>query len=64
MAATFTFNFRFLASSRDYFQTMADGVSIPPVAHFWSLCVEEHFYWVWPGWSCCCRYKPAGFCRC
>ncbi len=47
-AATFTFNFRFLASSRDYFQTMADGVSIPPVAHFWSLCVEEHFYWIWP----------------
>jgi peptidoglycan/LPS O-acetylase OafA/YrhL len=47
-AATFTFNFRFLASSRDYFQTMADGVAIPPVAHFWSLCVEEHFYWIWP----------------
>jgi peptidoglycan/LPS O-acetylase OafA/YrhL len=46
-AANFSFNFQFLASSRDYFQNDA-AASLPPVAHFWSLCVEEHFYWFWP----------------
>lgn len=43
--ANFTFNLRYLAQSRSYFSTLND---VPPVAHFWSLCVEEHFYWVWP----------------
>jgi len=46
-AANFTFNFRFLADSRDYFRTDAAS-AVPPVGHFWSLCVEEHFYWFWP----------------
>ena len=46
-AADFTFNIRYLASSRDYFRGL-DAGAIPPVAHFWSLCVEEHFYWIWP----------------
>ncbi|QDU93385.1 O-acetyltransferase OatA [Lignipirellula cremea] len=45
-AADFTFNWRFLASSRDYFRPDAETSSL--VAHFWSLCVEEHFYWFWP----------------
>ena len=47
-AANFTFNFRFLASPRDYFQVENAASAVPPVAHFWSLCVEEHFYWIWP----------------
>ncbi len=46
--ANFTFNFRFLTSSRDYFCVDPSNSQVPPVAHFWSLCVEEHFYWVWP----------------
>jgi peptidoglycan/LPS O-acetylase OafA/YrhL len=45
-AATFSFNFRSLAEARNYFA--ADAAGSPPVAHVWSLCVEEHFYWVWP----------------
>lgn len=47
-AANFTFNFRFLSGSKDYFSAINDKESLPPVAHFWSLCVEEHFYWIWP----------------
>lgn len=44
-AATYTFNFLYFADTHQYFS--ADAV-IPPIAHVWSLCVEEHFYWVWP----------------
>lgn len=47
-AADFTFNFRFTASNQDYFLAGGGQTETPPVAHFWSLCVEEHFYWVWP----------------
>lgn len=47
-AADFTFNFRFTASNQDYFLAGGGQSETPPVAHFWSLCVEEHFYWVWP----------------
>lgn len=43
-AASYTLNFRYLANAHEYFQT----TSGPPIAHVWSLCVEEHFYWVWP----------------
>lgn len=46
--ANFTFNLRFLASSYNYFCANPMDIETPPVAHFWSLCVEEHFYWVWP----------------
>src|ERR1700759_452505 len=27
---------------------MAGEFDIPYVSHFWTLAVEEHFYWVWP----------------
>lgn len=48
-AATFTFNLHYTTGCREYFQIDAGGGDpIPPVAHVWSLCVEEHFYWVWP----------------
>lgn len=33
-SATYTINF--------------SGLHIPPLYHVWSLCVEEHFYLVWP----------------
>ena len=48
-AATFTFNLHYLTGVREYFHVQAAGTEIvPPVAHVWSLCVEEHFYWFWP----------------
>lgn len=47
-AADFSFNFRYLAGSRDYFRAAGGELAASPVAHFWSLCVEEHFYWIWP----------------
>jgi peptidoglycan/LPS O-acetylase OafA/YrhL len=47
-AATFSFNLNYVTDAREYFHVDAGESSIPPVAHFWSLCVEEHFYWFWP----------------
>jgi peptidoglycan/LPS O-acetylase OafA/YrhL len=47
-AATFTFNLHFLTGAREYFHIDAGRAPVPPVAHVWSLCVEEHYYWLWP----------------
>lgn len=44
-AAGFAFNLFHMSGSEPYF---AVSEKLPPVGHFWSLCVEEHFYWVWP----------------
>lgn len=30
------------------FDTMVNHYWVFPLAHFWSLCIEEHFYLVWP----------------
>ncbi len=30
------------------FDTMKNHYWVFPLAHFWSLCIEEHFYIVWP----------------
>ncbi len=38
-------NWHFIAQSTDYF---APAVDASPVLHFWSLAVEEQFYFVWP----------------
>lgn len=46
LAATFfAGNWRFAAAETDYFQA---GGPISPLQHFWSLGVEEQFYFAWP----------------
>lgn len=42
----FAGNWRFAISGTDYWA--ADG-TISPLQHYWSLGVEEQFYFVWPG---------------
>ncbi|RFA14299.1 hypothetical protein B7R21_06865 [Subtercola boreus] len=44
-ATVFASNWHFAAAGTDYFQ--ADG-PVSPLQHFWSLSVEEQFYFVWP----------------
>jgi peptidoglycan/LPS O-acetylase OafA/YrhL len=44
-AFLFTSNWNFALKGTDYFQQ--DG-AVSPVQHFWSLSVEEQFYFVWP----------------
>jgi peptidoglycan/LPS O-acetylase OafA/YrhL len=41
----FSANWRFATESTNYFQ--ANG-PVSPLQHFWSLAVEEQFYFVWP----------------
>ncbi|TYC98995.1 acyltransferase [Arthrobacter echini] len=44
-AALFGANWRFAAAGTDYFT--ANG-PVSPLQHFWSLSVEEQFYFAWP----------------
>lgn len=44
-AALFSANWRFASAGTDYFQV---GGPVSPLQHFWSLAVEEQFYFVWP----------------
>jgi peptidoglycan/LPS O-acetylase OafA/YrhL len=46
--ATFTFNFLYISGARDYFHVPQINTPAPPVGHLWSICVEEHYYWLWP----------------
>ncbi|NQX11637.1 acyltransferase [Microbacteriaceae bacterium VKM Ac-2855] len=43
--AFFFANWRFAFTGTDYF---SQGTSVSPLQHFWSLSVEEQFYFVWP----------------
>jgi peptidoglycan/LPS O-acetylase OafA/YrhL len=45
VAFVFMSNWWFAANQTDYF---AGGDAVSPVQHFWSLSVEEQFYFVWP----------------
>jgi len=45
LAAVFVANWRFASVGTDYFA--ADG-PVSPLQHFWSLAVEEQFYFIWP----------------
>ena len=44
-AALFAANFRFEFTGADYFQR---GQPPSPLQHYWSLSIEEQFYFVWP----------------
>jgi peptidoglycan/LPS O-acetylase OafA/YrhL len=44
-SALFASNVRFIQQGTDYF---AAGLATSPLQHFWSLAVEEQFYFVWP----------------
>ncbi len=44
-AFLYSANWFFIRRSADYFAT---DVNTNPVIHFWSLAVEEQFYFVWP----------------
>lgn len=44
-AAFFGANWRMLATNVDYF---SEGLPPSPLQHYWSLSIEEQFYFVWP----------------
>lgn len=44
-AALFSANFRLISTSSDYFMS---GIDPSLITHFWSLAVEEQFYFVYP----------------
>ena len=44
-AAAYVVNWRLAARAVDY---LAEGTGQSPVLHFWSLAIEEQFYFVWP----------------
>jgi peptidoglycan/LPS O-acetylase OafA/YrhL len=45
-AFIFMSNWRFAVQGTDYFTAEANAIS--PIQHYWSLSIEEQFYFVWP----------------
>lgn len=45
-AFLFVSNWRFALQGTDYF---ASSASVSPIQHYWSLSIEEQFYFIWPG---------------
>src|ERR1700712_3445004 len=43
-SALFVSNYRFAAVGTDYLTTASPS----PLQHYWSLCIEEQFYLLWP----------------
>ena len=44
-ASVYVSNWYFMGQATDYF---AEASAVSPVLHYWSLSVEEQFYFVWP----------------
>jgi peptidoglycan/LPS O-acetylase OafA/YrhL len=44
-ATFFSANWRFIATGTDYLHA---GEEVSPMQHYWSLSIEEQFYFVWP----------------
>ncbi|MDX1888193.1 acyltransferase family protein [Mycolicibacterium sp. 050158] len=44
-AFVFWANWHFLAQGTDYFHA---GTAVSPIQHYWSLSIEEQFYFLWP----------------
>ena len=62
-AGTFSANFVFAHRLGDYFGNQLGTSSPSPLLHFWSLAVEEQFYFCWPPLLLLLTRRPAQYRR-